>query len=364
MSKIMHVIPSLNRGGAERFVVDLCNELAKTHHVILVSLFDNGEDSFQKEVSPDVKLITLGKKAGFDLKVFFSLFKLIRRFRPRVVNTHMNALEYLLPTILFSRTTSIFHTLHSVANKEVVNSVVLKLRGKLFSRFVQPITISKAVSESFLKYYKLVGRDIIIINGRPNLEPDSNNVEIINKKYRKGLDSRLFINVGRITEAKNQVALVRAFKEFNEQSNIKHTLLILGDVQDNSIFEELKLEISTSTDRVHLLGGCDNVVDYLGAGDCFCLTSLYEGMPISLIEAFSLGLVSLCTPVGGIVDMIDDGVNGILTDGTTIESILKGFEKYSQFSNSELIKENARINFFESYHISYSAKNYLKIYKL
>ena len=55
-------------------------------------------------------------------------------------------------------------------------------------------------------------------------------------------------------------------------------------------------------------------------GDAYALCSSYEGMPISLIEAIGVGCIPVCTPVGGIVDVVHNGENGFLSDGIGEES--------------------------------------------
>ena len=66
--KIFEIIPQLSSGGAERFVVDLCNELSKGHEVTLLVLFPLNKTSFYlSQVSDKVRIETMNKKAGFDL---------------------------------------------------------------------------------------------------------------------------------------------------------------------------------------------------------------------------------------------------------------------------------------------------------
>ena len=98
--KILQIIPALEDGGAERFVVDLCNELSNDHEVILCLFFtNNSETGFKKELSPDIKLISLDKKSGFDVSAIFKLKKVLNRYKPDIVHTHVGALIYLLAAI-------------------------------------------------------------------------------------------------------------------------------------------------------------------------------------------------------------------------------------------------------------------------
>ncbi|WP_104384602.1 glycosyltransferase family 4 protein [Sphingobacterium sp. HMA12] len=360
---LVHIIPSLGRGGAERFVVDLCNELAKSNEVYLISLFDNTEHSFQHEVSKDVRLISLGKRPGLDLKVIPKLFKLIKKIAPRVVNSHINALEYLIPYMLFrfrNKNIKFFHTIHNEADKEVENRGIFLIRKMLFSsKLITPITISSSMSQSFQKVYNLYGYDKQIDNGRPFKPFDIKKRDEIRAKYRAA-DGQLYVNVARIDTQKNQLNLVRAFK--NLRSTIGNgVLLVLGDVMNETIYRNIIDEVAGEY-NIYLLGGVSNVEDYLAASDAFILPSIYEGMPISLIEALSHGCIPICSPVGGMKDMIEDEKNGFFTTGTLVDDIANGIVRYSKNENKEAISENAKKCFHDHYAIESSASNYLKAY--
>ena len=94
--KILEVIPNINKGGAERFVVDLSNELSQTNEVILILLFSPSScDNYYDEVNQNVRIITLDKKRGFDLTLLFRLYRLIKQEKPDVIHTHIRAFSYI-----------------------------------------------------------------------------------------------------------------------------------------------------------------------------------------------------------------------------------------------------------------------------
>ena len=89
------------------------------------------------------------------------------------------------------------------------------------------------------------------------------------------------------------------------------------------------------TSHVHLLGARSNPRDYMVAADAFCLSSLYEGMPITLIECLSVGAIPICTPVGGIKNMIEDGVNGLLAKGTSVTDLKDVILRFLEMGEEE-----------------------------
>ena len=81
--KILEIIPQLSSGGGERFVVDLCNELSKEHDVTLMVLHSLDKvDFYLKEVSNNVRVVSMNKRMGLDIGLLFRVYRYIRREKP------------------------------------------------------------------------------------------------------------------------------------------------------------------------------------------------------------------------------------------------------------------------------------------
>jgi glycosyltransferase involved in cell wall biosynthesis len=170
----------------------------------------------------------------------------------------------------------------------------------------------------------------------------------------------ILVHVGRISAEKNQLLLIKAVQYFNTVESIKCKLLIIGQVQDARLHRRLLSEVGNDT-QIEFLGGRDNVADYLGIADVFCLSSESEGMPISLIESFSTGCVSVCTPVGGIPQMIKEGVTGFLSKDMSVISYYDALKNAVE-ADRDAIAGNVIKEFHERYHIRISADKHLKAY--
>ena len=93
--KIFEIIPQLSSGGAERFTIDLCNELSKEHDVTLVVLHSVEKFGFYAdELSPKVHLVSMNKRMGFDAMLPYRLWRFIKKEEPDVVHTHLNGSVY------------------------------------------------------------------------------------------------------------------------------------------------------------------------------------------------------------------------------------------------------------------------------
>ena len=153
--KILEIIPQLSQGGAERFVVDLCNELSMRHNVTLVVLHNIDKTGFfLKEISTRVKVISMNKRKGFDLGLFFKLRSLIKKENPDIVHTHLRAIVYSLLAYIMPSHTKYIHTVHNDAVKEAGDRISRLCRKFAFkAKRVIPVTISEESQQSFINFY-------------------------------------------------------------------------------------------------------------------------------------------------------------------------------------------------------------------
>lgn len=247
--KIVHIIGSLSTGGAERFAVDLCNELAKNafYQVYIISLCkNNSQDVISQDISKQVKCLCFNKKSGFSPSVYIKLTKWFINVKPEIVHTHLNAFEYVLLYSLLSKKSRFFHTLHNMAQHESPKFLPAKYLRTLFYKYgkVKPITISRNGSETYRQHYNLKN-DIRIENGRPNLKL-SEERERLHNLYKSNSDDFLLVHIGRISEEKNQALLIDVVQKFNRLESKKCKLLIIGTGIDENLHKRLLKKVKTT----------------------------------------------------------------------------------------------------------------------
>lgn len=361
--KIIEVIPQLSSGGAERFTADLCNELSKDNHVRLIVLFPLDEYGFYlKELSPNVEVISFNKKSGFSFRHVLRMLKEIKSFNPDIVHSHLRGILYTsLAAVLHRKKTKYFHTIHSDAKKEASDKVSRLCRKILFkNNWVKPIAISE---ESLISFQKFYGRECDKIdNGRA--VPESITIteqtrEEINL-YKKTNSTRIIVNLARIIGLKRQPLIARVCKRLLEEG-YDFSMLIIGREEDPKIAKEIQ-EIDCKC--VKLLGERPNPLEYLKTADGYCLFSEYEGLPISLIEALGTATVPICTPVGGMVNVIKDSYNGILAKDISEEECYIALKRFLDMPTTDLenMKQNA-LTSFKPYGMSDCAHKYEKVFK-
>lgn len=365
--KILQITPSLSNAGAERFVVDISNQLSKLGHDITIISLVGEFNSFHlsKEINKKIKLIFLNKKMkGFSFKVFNLLNNFLKKNNFDIIHTHIRSLNYIsLPNLINSKN-KIVHTIHSDASKESRSKLVRLYRKQLFkNKFVYPVCISEVSLDSFKKIYNLKSK--MIKNGSRKISRSQKYIFAKKnlKKFKINDETKIYVNIARISKPKNQQLLINIFKTLRKES-INAILLIIGGAKtekNKKVYEQMKKD---SPSNVFFLGELDNATDYLFLSDFFCLSSLWEGMPISLIESFSAGCIPICTPAGGIKNMIFNNINGFISKDFTYDSYINKIRKslILDKANVKQMKINSLTSFKKIYSIKNCALNYEKYF--
>lgn len=358
--KIVQVIYALIQGGAEKFVVDLSNELSETHDVYIVTLRGSSSDLFKNQLSSKVNYINFPIGNGFRIKDIYRLNKFIDKLDPDIIHTHLQVVFYFLLRTLSKKKNIVFHTIHNDASFDGIIKYQFLIRNFFYKRnLVIPITISNDSKISFENYYKINDPELIY-NGclKPNKTEKFEEVQKEIESLKLSPKDLVFIHLSRFNENQKQHSvLINAFNR--TRSDFKNAiLLVIGREYESEQADFLK---KIAGDGIYFLGERSNIGDYLYQSDVFCLSSRFEGLPISLLEAIACGCTPICTPVGGIKDIIQPDKTGYLSSDISEDSYYQEMHKYLR--RPDKIKKNELIEYFsENYSIDKCGKHHEKIY--
>ena len=358
--KILHIHPSLECGGIEAMICSLANQMVNNHDVSVCTIFrPTDSDSFLNKLDKNISVYSLDKrKSGFSFVELIKIYRFICKNDFDVVHLHGFFYYYLLSVFLLHKRVKFVYTVHSDAIME--NSKwdkrLLFLKKIFFQKkYLEPVTISQTSRQSFETYYKTSAH--LVYNGIP--KPSNYNEADPLSAYRYTSDKKIFLHLGRITKAKNQIVLCQVFDRLIK-SGEDVVLIIAGTKQDLNIYSEIEPFLSS---RIVYLGERSDIVALLKSSDAMCLSSIWEGLPITLLEAFSVGCIPICTPVGGIPDVILSDVNGLLSDDSSEESYYAVIRYFLNLPEEKLhMLSNNAIQSFDKYDIESIAESYIKIY--
>ena len=317
--RVLEVLATLKRAGAEQVAVSLASRLDKdrfeTGVVSLYDAFPGGLESALAEAG--VRVRHLGKRRGLDPRMYSRLYTVLREFRPGVLHTHSYVMRYTFPAGLLARVPAMVHTVHNLAGNEV-GPFGRMVHRVAYRRGVKPVAVAAEVALSFRSTY---GFDpaATIPNG---IDVDRMYRPEARKPWRAahgfaGSDV-LIVSVARLDPQKNTLGLIEAFARGCAADSRCHLLLAGGgSLQEQA--KELAARMSISG-QVHLLGVRADVPELLSASDLFALASHWEGNPIAVIEAMAAGLPVVATAVGGVPDLVEHDTVGVLTPAGDIEA--------------------------------------------
>lgn len=358
--KIVEIIPSLGSGGGEKFVIDLSNALANCgHDCTIVTLYDpSASDILRPFIQDNVHTLSLGKKLGADLGCMMRMLKYIKSSRPEIVHVHLGAILYVLLAVLFCSKSKYIATIHSEARREAGTGLQKVVRKLLFKMgLVMPVTISPESEMSFRKFYG--NPAVIILNGvAKHIKQDV----ILNQwsKYRSKVEY-LFVHAGRIHNVKNQLLLVESFVDLLKRG-YQVRLLIVGRIEDENLYDQIKNYLS---DYIVYVGEQYDVRSIMEIADAFCLSSSMEGMPITVLEAMSVGCIPIVTPVGGCLNLIKDGKNGYVSKDLSKSEYTSAITRFIHSSNErkQAIRNQCLAEASGKYSIDRTAMNYLDLFR-
>ncbi len=351
--KIVEVIPYLGiRAGAEVFVTSLTAELIKNNEnkITLIILYDKIDDSFAylKDL-PGLEIIRCHKKKGIDFKAAKLFQKIVNKIKPDIIHSHLSVMPTYFLAFGFKKTQwKLVHTVHSVPRREC---------GRL-SFFLRKIYIKKGmflhvgISDS-------ISRDLESMFGKNSAITIYNAPsKLVVKDCKKEFT---FIFVARFDKVKNHRLLIESFNEV-WQTHKDITLVCVGngpEYKDINYF----LDTLPCKKAVVLPGATNDVVDYYCKSEIFVMSSIFEGNPISVLEALSCGLPVIAPKVGGLPDIIENENNGLLYERSNKKELIAAMLRL--ISDHNLLNRIKKFNLENSgkYSIEKCAEEHVKLFK-
>lgn len=311
-TRILHLIVDLPVGGAEIHLLNLIRHLDRDRYLpTVLCIGKNGPigEEIAKEGAP-VKELGLLRKGGHDPGIVRSLREFLRKEKISLVHSHLYHANYYGRLAAFREGIPAVCTIQNTYARP-------KMHRRLINRWLarrtaRIIAVSAQVRDDILRYDGVDPSKVVVI---PNgVDPDKIDIPLTRAEARErlGIPAEYFLigTVARLEEQKGLRYLLDAVRILREGGK-KAYLLVAGSGR-----EEVRLREQAARDgiedAVFFLGARRDVAELYRAMDVFALSSLWEGGPITLIEAMASGLPVVATPVGIVPEIVRDGVNGFI----------------------------------------------------
>jgi len=348
---VMHIIGNLDIGGAQEVVRTLVEYLASDGCQPVVCTFHDGplrhdieQLGIQVEVLPQRRygIVALPLFVVDMIRIWRLLARLIKKYSIDVVQTHILAsLDFLVLLLLYTTDLRVvLWTFHSarfqltaamlprykwlLVPKRYSHRLLYRLASHLVSGF---IAVSGEVEKAMLETIGPIQDKITVIDNGVDVKRYGKPVDRTAIRSQLGLEAntRLIVVVGTLREPKGHRYLIDAMATIVPRFPDLHVLF----VGDGDLREKLQARVkSLDLDgRIHFLGSRSDVPQLLAASDFFALPSLWEGLPMALLEAMATGLPIVATEVSGTVQVMVPNETGILVPPGDTQRLVQAIEQ-------------------------------------
>lgn len=370
--KILHVIPTLKGGGAERFAAQLiCSQRKAGLDAVACVLYDDACDPVWCKDIPQIYNLRY-KAARGHLSILSSrmlvtkMEQVFNEVSPSIVHSHLwPACKLASRAIASSQAQHIYHihdlpswlygkSLKASCHRFLVKGMIKRAKAHL-------IACSYDAGRQSARAFKDDSR-IHVINNGVDVEcfrPANNNIE-----KDKDVDAVTIIMVAAFRPGKGHSMLVDSVNEMGALKT-KVRVLLAGD-NDSDVGFEIKNRIKQYelVKQFKLLGQIEDMTCILQDADILVLPSESEGLPLSILEGMACGLPVVATNVGGIPEVVSEGETGYMVAPNDIKGFAKRLSQLVEsFEMRKRMGDKAREVILQKYSFDNTAESITELYK-
>lgn len=311
-ARVLYLIVDLPLGGAEIHLLNLIRNLDRDRYSPTVLCIGKNGPIGEEIAREGVPVTELGllRTGGGDRRIVKSIREFLRREKISLVHSHLYHANYYGRLAAFRERIPVVCTIHNTYAS-------LKMHRRLINRWLarrtaRIIAVSAPVRDDILRYDGVNPSKVIVI---PNgVDPRTFDIPLARAEARErlGIPAEHFLigTVGRLEEQKGLQYLLDALRVLRRGGK-NAFLLVAGSGREEARLREQAIRDGIE-DAVFFVGTRRDVPELYRAMDVFALSSLWEGGPITLLEAMASGLPVVATPVGFVPEVVRDGLNGFL----------------------------------------------------
>lgn len=309
-------------------LVDRFARLFSDEYRLVIACLDEVGELGDQLMSDGFSVEFFGRNPGFDFGCARRLADFFCRERVDIVHAHQcTPFAYALAARVLGGRVAILLTEHGrffPDSRSWKRVWFHRLMTRQCDRFV---AVGESVRLALIENEGLPSERVELIYNGVRLDPSHCKVEraAVRSELGVGADEFLVIQVARLDSIKDHPTALRAVKAARETiPDIR--LVVVGDGPEYAAIQSYAEELGIS-ESVCLLGLRRDVDRLLAAADAFLLSSVSEGIPVTIIEAMGVGVPVVATSVGGVVELIDDGVTGLTAPSGDAERLAAALVK-------------------------------------
>ncbi|MFN8490925.1 MAG: glycosyltransferase [Caldilineaceae bacterium] len=310
--KVIHLITELSIGGAQMVLLRLLANLDRTRYQVMVACLYNRDGAVAQQIRAlGIPVIDLGMTRKWRVDAFLRLWRLLRQTRPAVLHTWM--FHCNIPGRILGRLAGvpvIISAEHTMGQESGMRVRLNRLTGGLADRV---LCVSPQVADYARTAIHLPSSKVVVVPNGIDLKLFANLPSQAQARAKFHLPPQAFIigAIGRPRAVKGYRFLIEAMAQLTKQAPGQFHLLFVGNGPERPALLELAQQLQL-TESITFLDDQNDIPGLLPALDVLASASLWEGMPMVILEAMAAGLPVVATNVGGTPDVVVAGETGLL----------------------------------------------------
>ena len=310
--RVLWLTKGLGRGGVEKLIASSIRHFDRDRFDVEVAYLLPWKDAFVTEIADTgVRVHCIGRKGLANVLWPWRLRRITRQHRYDIIHTHM-PLSAAIARIVLGRRPRFVHTEHNLWQRHRRPS--RWANSWTFGRNSAVVAVSASVAKSIAPPKLFIRKPPVevLLHGINLNEIRPCYTGRTHARNKLGIDPGDLVigTVGNLTRKKNQQMLLHATARLRERiPNVRLVVVGTGPLDESLRRLAARLRID---DRTIFTGSRKDVLELLPGFDVFCLSSQFEGLSIALVEAMATGVACVATAVGGMPEVIEANVSGLL----------------------------------------------------
>lgn len=350
--RVLHLTNNLDIGGVQKVIYQLCKIQNKKFDKIIVASTGGIYENRIKELGIEHHKINDLSDIKKSLNNYFILKKIIRDNHINVIHCH-HRMAVFYAKLLGSNIDIIYnnHTIYS--DKRLFSHILLRKNVFIIADGIK-------AKENVINFFKIPGTKVTVI---PNAVEDFDGKveEIPEIKKSKSEGNFVVMNASRLHPQKGLQYFLAAAKLIVSKYDDVEFFLVGDGPLKKDIY--IYIEKNDLKNKIHLLGFRKDIKSTIFQCDVLVLSSIYEGLPLTPMEAFSVSKAVIGSNIDGTNEVIENQYNGLLFENKNYQDLASCIENV--YKNRELLQKlnsNAYITYKEKFGIEAFSKKYLEFY--
>lgn len=356
--KILIVSTKADLSGAPLHVLELAKGLVENGHLVTVIFGEDGEVRRDLEVQGISTHIIDSIKSKISIKLDIyalrDLSRLVKLLNPDIIHAHSSKAGMIARLVAWRHGIPAVFTVHGWGFGPG-RKAIIAMYVRLTEFFLKPITafyiaVSEADARLGIAHLGIAERNIRCIhNGMPDTS--------VRNKPQPGTT---LIMVARNDFQKDYISLIKSIE------HLPVKLRCVGRDTDTDDFRKLAAKaIGQAVDKIEFLGVRSDVANLLASSNIFVLSSRFEGLPLSIIEAMRAGLPVVASDVGGCSELVEEGRNGFLVKAGDVEALQKAISALTaDFAMQQAFGEASRALYLSRFSSDRMVSETINVYNM